>query len=68
MGPRSWLIVYIIAILLFSFIMLWFATSTKAPQFIPTESGPNKITVVEGFTSKEHEHKFLLHPLGNTAV
>jgi TRAP-type C4-dicarboxylate transport system permease small subunit len=64
--PRSWLIVYVVAILLFSFIMLWFATSMNTNNTnwaIPANNTSGKIAIVEGISdSKLKQHKFLISP------
>jgi hypothetical protein len=51
-SAKVWLIVYIVAVVIFALIMLWIATSKGKKVHVNTHNGAHKLDIVEGFTQE----------------
>lgn len=55
---RSWLIIYVVAALIFAIIMFWIATSRGKKVKVNIHNGSHKLDIVEGF---EEEKPIAVH-------
>jgi hypothetical protein len=52
LGAKSWIVVYIVAALVFALIMLWFATARRKRGPVNVHNGASDLDIVEGYSDE----------------
>jgi hypothetical protein len=55
MGARGWLVVYIVAALVFALIMVWITTSKPKNPHVRVAAGSGRLEIVDGYMDVEHQ-------------